>query len=615
LGHFLDAWKDITRDPTILNWIGGVTIPFDRKPTQMFVPSEPTLFGSDYINMSNSIEHLLNIGAVVNCPRENGDFLSSYFLVPKSDGGFRFVLNLKKLNKFVTAPHFKLQDIRSAFYLVSPGCYMATVDLKDAYFSLPLEEDFQKYFKFSWNGMCFKFTSLPFGLNIAPYIFDKVMKPVMSTLRMRGHESVDYLDDILCIADSKVECQRNVTETLNLLERLGFIINWNKSRLEPARQCLFLGFVIDSKSMKISISNKKQDAVHKTLSRFYVGKTLKIREFASLIGMLIAIRFAISYSTGHTKIFEREKYLALISSNGNYNSSMQISQLAHSDLEWWKEKILSPGSPIRNDYYGMTIFTDASSLGWGASTELNFAQGQWDKIEVLSHINEKELLAVFYGLKSLANCRFNCQILLRVDNTTAISYLNKMGGVQFPKLNAIAKNIWDWCELRKIWLFATYIASKENVDADKLSRHLNDDMEWSLPPYCFQQICDLFGPPEIDLFASKYNFQCEDYISWYPDKNAWSIDAFTVSWKDYFFYAFPPFSMILKTLRKIRNKKATGIIVVPEWPNQPWFPLLRKLCVSNMLHFNHSDIILYNSRQAQRKSSLRLSLVAAKLSG
>jgi len=99
------------------------------------------------------------------------------------------------------------------------------------------------------------------------------------------------------------------------------------------------------------------------------------------------------------------------------------------------------------------------------------------------HINFLKLLASFLALKAFAKNLKNCEILLRLD-TTAISYINKMEDIRFPHLTHLAKKIWIWCESRKIWLFASYISSKENVEADAASRNKNIDTEWELCQKC-----------------------------------------------------------------------------------------------------------------------------------
>lgn len=141
--------------------------------------------------------------------------------------------------------------------------------------------------------------------------------------------------------------------------------------------------------------------------------------------------------------------------------------------------------------------------------------------------------------------------MLRVDNTTAIAYVNKMGGIKYQKFNTLATRIWRWTERNDIWLHAEHIPSEQNSIADKLSRLKNLDTEWELAQYAFSRITDKFGLPEIDLFATLSNTKCEKFCSWIIESQAWAIDAFSISWSKMFFYAFPPFSMILRALNKV----------------------------------------------------------------
>lgn len=129
------------------------------------------------------------------------------------------------------------------------------------------------------------------------------------------------------------------------------------------------------------------------------------------------------------------------------------------------------------------------------------------------HINHLKLIAVFYALKYfVANCR-QCEILLRVDNTTALAYINRMGGIQYTTLNRLARNIWQWCEEKEIWIVASYIPSQENTDADRESRRTNIDTEWELVNFAFKKIVDRWGHPEINLFASRNNTKINKFCA------------------------------------------------------------------------------------------------------
>lgn len=230
------------------------------------------------------------------------------------------------------------------------------------------------------------------------------------------------------------------------------------------------------------------------------------------------------------------------------------------------------------------------------------------------HINYLELLAAFIALKIFAKYSFDCQILLRVDNSTAVAYINKMGGIQYPHLTEITRNIWDWCESKNLFVFASYIKSRDNCVADYESRKTHPDIEWELSDWAFETLTCTFGYPNIDLFASRINKKCDTYISWHRDPDAIAIDSFTVSWSHYFFYAFPPFSIILKTLRKIITDKAQGIMVVPLWPTQPWYPVFRSLLISETVAFPPKSHALL-SHSSSRRIHDSITLVAGILSG
>lgn len=191
-----------------------------------------------------------------------------------------------------------------------------------------------------------------------------------------------------------------------------------------------------------------------------------------------------------------------------------------------------------------------------------------------------------------------------------------MGGVKFPEYNKLSRDIWEWAETRKIHLHASYIKSADNKVADELSRLKNDDTEWELNSDVFRIISNNFGVPQIDLFATKSNAKCDQFVSWKPDPQAKVVDAFTISWKKLNFYAFPPFSQILKMLMKIKREKAAGIIIVPNWTGQAWFPLFKELTVGKPLYFGPCDNLLLSPyRKQTHPQKKHLVFIAARVSG
>lgn len=177
----------------------------------------------ELLKMESAINKLLERGAVVKCKPTPGPFISPYFLIPKKDGSSRFVINLKSLNKFITTQHFKLEDLRTAAKLVSKESFMTSIDLKDSYFLIIVYKTSRKYLRFYFNNQLFEFTCLTFGLSLCPYIFTKIMKLVIGTLRAKDLLARLYLDDFLCIGKDEDESAYYTQLIQSLLGKLGFI--------------------------------------------------------------------------------------------------------------------------------------------------------------------------------------------------------------------------------------------------------------------------------------------------------------------------------------------------------------------------------------------------------
>lgn len=540
----------------------------------------------------------------------NDQFVSSIFLVPKPNGKMRFILNLKNLNKFIKTDHFKLEDLRTAVKLITPDCYMATLDLKDAYFLIKIHEESRKYLRFVFEGKMYEFNVLPFGLNTAPYVFTKITKPIVKLLRSAGLLSTLYLDDWLLFGQSQEQCLNNIKFTRQLLISLGFIINEEKSVLKPMTSCKFLGIILDSHNFRLSLPIEKRSRIKNELEPFLKLQHCKIRQLARLTGLLVSACPAIEYGWLYTKEMERSKFLNL-QGHDDFDRKMNVPKTILPDIHWWLNNIDNSHRLIRDDNYHIHIYSDASTTGWGAACGGETASGQWSNVEREKHINYLELLAAFIALKIFARNLYNCQILLRIDNSTAIAYINRMGGIQYPHLTQVTKELWQWCEQRKLFVVASYIRSCDNTVADFESRRTHPDIEWELADWAFNSIIHSFGYPTIDLFASRINKKCTKYISWHKDPDAYAIDSFTVPWLDMFFYAFPPFSVILKALRKIISEKARGIMVVPLWPTQPWYPVFRHLLIGETMKFRNALISHSSSRQIHNS----ITLVAGVLCG
>ena len=121
--------------------------------------------------------------------------------------------------------YFKMENLKSAITLMSPNCYMASIDLKHAYYSVSTDTNHRKYLRFIWKNQLFQFTCLPNGLRSAPRIFTKLMKPAYSTLRCKGFKNVGYIDDTYPKGSTFHDCEINISTTVKLFTDLSLTLN------------------------------------------------------------------------------------------------------------------------------------------------------------------------------------------------------------------------------------------------------------------------------------------------------------------------------------------------------------------------------------------------------
>ena len=245
--------------------------------------------------------------------------MSSVFAVPKKDGGRRPVINLKEVNQFLKYHHFKMEGTHLLRDLLQPNDWMGKIDLKDAYFVIPIWENHQKFLRFLWKDSVMEFACLPFGLASAPRIFTKLMKPVVALLRRSAIRLIIYLDDILIMNQTPTGLQREMSTAIHLLENLGFVINLTKSQLKPTQTLEFLWFIVDTKNMTLVLPQGKVTAIKDLCSQMLSQTELTVRDIARLIGKLTASIQAIFPAPLHYRQLQSLKNIALQSGSIEVN--------------------------------------------------------------------------------------------------------------------------------------------------------------------------------------------------------------------------------------------------------------------------------------------------------
>ena len=430
-----------------------------------------------------------------------------------------------------------------------------------------------------FNGTLYQYTCLPNGLSSAPRIFTKLLKPVYSELHNQDHISSGYIDDSYLQGDTINECSNNVKDTVVLFNKLGFHLHPTKSVIIPTQILTILGFILNSCEMTVSPTVEKIEKTVQGCVRLRSMHWAPIFEVAKVIGTLVSNFPGVQFGPLHYRSLERDKTRALAINGGNYQGFMQLSVTSSNELSWWIANMPNAKRCIYHPTPSMVIQSDASKQGWGAVFGSGKTGGRWTPPEAVMHINILELQAAFFGLKSFAGHVTGAHIQLQIDNTTAVAYINNIGGSKSDELNKLSLEIWAWCIQRDIWISAVHIAGKMNVGAEEQSRNFADKHEWALNKRVVQDTFSCYPELNIDLFASRLNNQLSLYCSWKPDPGSSFVDAFSLNWSQYNFYAFPPFSLVPRCLQKISQDRARGVLVVPLWSTQPW---LSSSCISSL---------------------------------
>ena len=150
----------------------------------------------------------------------------------------------------------------------------------------------------------------------------------------------------------------------------------------------------------------------------------------------------------HYRALQRLKNRILSYNKQNYSATGILDKESRTDLKWW--------SSLLQNHNGRTLVTptaslsDTSTRGWGVYCQGKKAGGPWQTMERKQHINLLELKSAFLALQTFVSNMTNTHVLLRIDNRTAIAYINQKGGTHSKPLSDVACNLWSWCLKRNI---------------------------------------------------------------------------------------------------------------------------------------------------------------------
>ncbi len=344
------------------------------------------LLHSDFV--SQAIEDLLNSDCVDICL--NQPFIVNPLSVSvQNSGKKRLILDLSFVNKFLFKQSVKYEDIRTALTFLKKGGFMYQFDLKSGYHHVPICVHHQQYLGFTWfyKGALtyFTFKVLPFGLSSAPYIFTKVVRPLVKKWRSQGINIVVYLDDGLGYAESLAEAKYHSHVVKSDLINAGFVPNVQKSIWEPVSKTEWLGFQLNLENGMMSLPSRRitsiTQGIHSILSHDDSSdqeKVVHVRDLASVAGKIISSYLII----GSVSRLMTKSIHCVIETRRSWNSYVILSSEAIQELQFWQENIESLNStPIKFvSKCSRIVYSDASSSGFAGyevDSEFGISHGQW----------------------------------------------------------------------------------------------------------------------------------------------------------------------------------------------------------------------------------------------
>ena len=512
----------------------------------------------------------------------------------------RLIFDMSSLNKSINRKKFTLTKMNEIIPHIYENQYACSFDLKKAYYHVPINPKYHKYFSFRFKDVNYSFNAMPFGLSTAPYLFTKFISPILEHLRAKHNIIIfAYLDDFLLLGNSQTDLSIALDTTIQLFESLGFLINREKSTLVPVQFIQFLGIEFDLKNKTM---NNTERLIQKTInSSLQLIKETQItrNQLERFIGLANFMSYQMPNGRHHLHpiIKITNSFFPI---NQRYSKFPNRVELQDHLLYWTKINHFAPVR-ISNILPEITIEVDSSSHSWGATLIQNHSstnfQGVWSTSEKEKHINTKELLGVLRALESLPKEIRDSHLALNNDNKTTVSTLSKLGSNRSAVRQKITSQILQELTRRNCTFEIHHIPGQQMVLADFLSRNTHlMPTELQISPVAFQRTTKkLELNPEIDLFATKFNAKLKIYHSSIQDQKAAQINTFTTDWSNYkVLYAFPPPNLIHKVIYKWkREKNGQLILLAPNWPTKNWYSPLQRITIKKIpLLLNQEDLFI-----------------------
>ncbi|XP_071400930.1 LOW QUALITY PROTEIN: uncharacterized protein [Centroberyx affinis] len=579
----LDSWEKEISDPWVLaTVVRGYRIQFRRQPppfsrVRMTLVRDPV----QATVLAEEVATLLQKDAIVKVsPSEQRiGFYSMYFLVPKK-GGLRPVLDLRRLNAYVKVLPFKMLHTRHILESIEQGEWFTTIDLKDAYFHVPICPEHWQFLRSAFQGQAYEFKVLPFGLSLSPRVFTRVVAAALSPLQRAGIKILPYLDDWLVCAPSREQVVQDTEKVLSHVQSLCFKVNLKNSNLGLRQETVFVGLCLNSLTMKASLTPQRVARILAVLHSFRLGKRLELVHFQRLLGLISAAAVVIPLGLLRARSLQRWLNAFNLHPLKDRRVKLRVTQSCHQALRPWRDcRVFTQGVPLDQWFPTQSSRTPVLCLPDRLGSSLGGQNGERCLGISVGHRTHHvlELRVVYLALRALLPFIHGSHVLVRTNNSSTVYHVNHQGGTKSLRCLKVAQRLLFWAFPHLASLRAVYVPGVLNRAADLLSRSGPLPGEWRLHPEVVVSLWIRFGRAQANLFASRETTHCTIWFSLMHQSSPLGLDALSQEWPEGLLYAFPPLPLIPHVLNRITQGCYKVLLVAPRWPGRHWFPALLRL--------------------------------------
>ena len=445
-------WRDVLQSsPFVMRIIEeGYRLPFYTIPTHAYFSNHASA-KRECAFVEQELNRLLREGCVEEV-QQVPSVCSPLSVVTSAAGKKRLVHDLRHVNLFLWKERFKYEDMRTALEMIEVGDYMVSFDLKAGYHHIDIHRDHWQYLGFSWEHdgakKYYVFKVLPFGLSTACYVFTKVMRQLVKKWRGMGIRIVVYIDDGIAFASTAKEASRVAQLIREDLEAAGWILNREKTRLEPFRTGIWLGLELNLSDGVLSVPGyrvkKLTESLEKLVKEANDGKIVGVRALASTVGQIISMKLAVG---NIVRLMTRECY-AQINTCMTWADRILLKPEVISELEFWLSSHANyNGTKIRPGASAVRmVFSDASDVAYGGymvGIGNEIAHENWTPEEGARSSTWRELAAVERMLKIFASKLAGTSVHWFTDNQ-AVTRIVEVGSRK-RELQTLALSIFRTC--------------------------------------------------------------------------------------------------------------------------------------------------------------------------